>query len=127
MGFPGHGHSHDDLTTHEHGDKVAVGIIEIELLHTPGIRPAARSFLLDGRLVAGDTLFWRDAAVPISRAAMSTRCFAASSSWHRWPVIRPCFRGTGIRSNPARACRVKRSNYVYRASNLQQWRSLMGG
>jgi len=46
-----------DLTSHEHGDKVSIGDIEIELLHTPGHTPGSQCFLLDGRLVAGDTLF----------------------------------------------------------------------
>lgn len=46
-----------DLITHEHGDKVSVGDIDIELLHTPGHTPGSQCFLLDGRLVAGDTLF----------------------------------------------------------------------
>ncbi|MGA7135080.1 MAG: MBL fold metallo-hydrolase, partial [Mycobacterium sp.] len=42
-----------DLTSHEHGDKVSVGAIDIELLHTPGHTPGSQCFLLDGRLVAG--------------------------------------------------------------------------
>src|SRR5580693_2645149 len=46
-----------DLTQHEHGDKVSAGDIDIELLHTPGHTPGSQCFLLDGRLVAGDTLF----------------------------------------------------------------------
>ena len=46
-----------DLTSHDHGDKVGVGAIDIELLHTPGHTPGSQCFLLDGRLVAGDTLF----------------------------------------------------------------------
>ena len=46
-----------ELTTHEHGDVVKVGDIDIELLHTPGHTPGSQCFLLDGRLVAGDTLF----------------------------------------------------------------------
>jgi glyoxylase-like metal-dependent hydrolase (beta-lactamase superfamily II) len=46
-----------DLTEHHHGDTVTVGAIDIELLHTPGHTPGSQCFLLDGRLVAGDTLF----------------------------------------------------------------------
>jgi glyoxylase-like metal-dependent hydrolase (beta-lactamase superfamily II) len=46
-----------DLTPHESHDKVGIGDIEIELLHTPGHTPGSQCFLLDGRLVAGDTLF----------------------------------------------------------------------
>ena len=42
---------------HEHRDNVSIGDVEIELLHTPGHTPGSQCFLLDGRLVAGDTLF----------------------------------------------------------------------
>ena len=34
-----------DLTAHEHGDKVSIGDIEIELLHTPGHTPGSQCFL----------------------------------------------------------------------------------
>lgn len=40
-----------DLTAHDHGDRVSVGDIDIELLHTPGHTPGSQCFLLDGRLV----------------------------------------------------------------------------
>lgn len=42
---------------HDPGDTVSVGDIEIELLHTPGHTPGSQCFLVDGALVAGDTLF----------------------------------------------------------------------
>jgi len=45
------------LTSHQSGDKVAVGAIDISLIHTPGHTPGSQCFLVDGRLVAGDTLF----------------------------------------------------------------------
>ena len=34
-----------------------VGAVEVELLHTPGHTPGSQCFLVDGMLVAGDTLF----------------------------------------------------------------------
>ncbi len=34
-----------------------VGNIDVSLLHTPGHTPGSQCFLVDGRLVAGDTLF----------------------------------------------------------------------
>ena len=34
-----------------------VGGIEIRLLHTPGHTPGSQCFLVEGRLVSGDTLF----------------------------------------------------------------------
>lgn len=58
------GLSKSDLVEHESGDKVSVGGLEIELLHTPGHTPGSQCFRVratqhepDGALVAGDTLF----------------------------------------------------------------------
>ncbi|MBV9953537.1 MAG: MBL fold metallo-hydrolase [Acidimicrobiia bacterium] len=47
----------DAMTTHSSGDTVMVGEIPITLIHTPGHTPGSQCFLVDGRLVAGDTLF----------------------------------------------------------------------
>ena len=49
--------SPDHLVGHESGDVVTVGSIDITLLHTPGHTPGSQCFLVDGKLVAGDTLF----------------------------------------------------------------------
>jgi len=46
-----------DLVAHDAGDVVEVGGVTIELVHTPGHTPGSQCFLVDGRLVAGDTLF----------------------------------------------------------------------
>ncbi len=46
-----------DLVSHASGDVVQVGDIPIELIHTPGHTPGSQCFLVDNRLVAGDTLF----------------------------------------------------------------------
>lgn len=51
------GISETELVAHDPGDRLAVGTIEIELVHTPGHTPGSQCFLVDGRLVAGDTLF----------------------------------------------------------------------
>jgi len=47
----------DSLVGHESGDLVRVGDVTIELVHTPGHTPGSQCFLVDGRLVSGDTLF----------------------------------------------------------------------
>lgn len=46
-----------DLVRHRSGDLVFAGSIPIELIHTPGHTPGSQCFLVDNRLVAGDTLF----------------------------------------------------------------------
>lgn len=51
------GLSASDVVAHDSGDRVSVGEVEVELLHTPGHTPGSQCFLLDSRLVSGDTLF----------------------------------------------------------------------
>jgi glyoxylase-like metal-dependent hydrolase (beta-lactamase superfamily II) len=46
-----------DIIKAESGDKIDVGGVEIQLLHTPGHTPGSQCFLVDGRIVSGDTLF----------------------------------------------------------------------
>jgi hydroxyacylglutathione hydrolase len=46
-----------DIIKAASGDKIDVGGIEIQLLHTPGHTPGSQCFLVDDRLVSGDTLF----------------------------------------------------------------------
>jgi glyoxylase-like metal-dependent hydrolase (beta-lactamase superfamily II) len=47
----------DSLVSHSSGDVVSVGSVDIELIHTPGHTPGSQCFLVENRLVAGDTLF----------------------------------------------------------------------
>jgi glyoxylase-like metal-dependent hydrolase (beta-lactamase superfamily II) len=51
------GLSSSDMIKSDNGDKINVGGIEIELMHTPGHTPGSQCFLVDGRVVSGDTMF----------------------------------------------------------------------
>lgn len=51
------GISESDLVRREHGDRLALGDVEISFIHTPGHTPGSQCFLVRDRLVAGDTLF----------------------------------------------------------------------
>ena len=51
------GLSKSDLADHDSGDRIAVGGIEVELLHTPGHTPGSSCFRVKDALLAGDTLF----------------------------------------------------------------------
>jgi hydroxyacylglutathione hydrolase len=51
------GASDSDLVVHDSGDEVQIGDISVRLVHTPGHTPGSQCFIVDGRLVAGDTLF----------------------------------------------------------------------
>ncbi len=117
-----------DLTAHEHGDKVSVGDIEIELLHTPGHTPGSQCFLLDGRLVAGDTLFLDGCGRTDFPGGNVDDMFRSLQQLAKLSGDPTVFPGHWYSQDPsASLSEVKRSNYVYRASNLDQWRMLMGG
>lgn len=51
------GIAEEALVAHGDGDQLAVGEIEITLLHTPGHTPGSQCLLVEGRLLSGDTLF----------------------------------------------------------------------
>src|SRR5262245_27468195 len=51
------GVSKTDLQPSDSGDIIKVGAIEVRLIHTPGHTPGSQCFLVDGKLVSGDTLF----------------------------------------------------------------------
>ena len=117
-----------DLTSHHHGDKVSVGAIDVELLHTPGHTPGSQCFLLDGRLVAGDTLFLEGCGRTDFPGGDSDEIFRSLQKIARLPGDPTVFPGHWYSVEPsASLSEVKRSNYVYRVANLEQWRTLMGG
>ncbi|HEY6331712.1 MAG TPA: MBL fold metallo-hydrolase [Blastocatellia bacterium] len=51
------GLSESDTLTHQGGDRLSIGAIDVTLLHTPGHTPGSQCFLVESRLVSGDTLF----------------------------------------------------------------------
>ena len=51
------GISETDLVKVDSGDKLSVGEIDIEFLHTPGHTPGSQCFRIKNTLVSGDTLF----------------------------------------------------------------------
>ena len=117
-----------DLTSHQNGDKVSVGDIEIELLHTPGHTPGSQCFLLDGRLIAGDTLFLEGCGRTDFPGGDSDEIFRSLQKLAQLSGDPTVFPGHWYSVEPsASLSEVKRSNYVYRVANLEQWRTLMGG
>lgn len=51
------GLSESDLVRVDSGDKLDIGEVEIEFLHTPGHTPGSQCFRIRNTLVSGDTLF----------------------------------------------------------------------
>jgi glyoxylase-like metal-dependent hydrolase (beta-lactamase superfamily II) len=117
-----------ELTPHAHGDTVNVGAVPIELLHTPGHTPGSQCFLLDGRLVAGDTLFLDGCGRTDFPGGNVDDMFRSLQSLAALPGDPTVFPGHWYSPAPSASLdEVRRTNYVYRASNLDHWRMLMGG
>ncbi|MGV0834051.1 MBL fold metallo-hydrolase [Mycolicibacterium thermoresistibile] len=116
-----------DLTAHDHGDKIKVGDIDIELLHTPGHTPGSQCFLVDGRLVAGDTLFLEGCGRTDFPGGDVDAMFHSLQALAKLPGDPTVYPGHWYSAEPSASLdEVRRTNYVYRASNLDQWRMLMG-
>src|ERR1700719_3422496 len=116
-----------DLTQHEHGDKVSAGDIEIELLHTPGHTPGSQCFLLDGRLVAGDTLFLEGCGRTDFPGGDIDGMYRSLHQLAKLPGDPTVYPGHWYSQEPsASLSEVGRTNYVYRPTSLEQWRMLMG-
>ena len=116
-----------DLTKHDHGDKVTVGDVEIELLHTPGHTPGSQCFLLDGCLVAGDTLFLEGCGRTDFPGGNVDDMYRSLHQLAELPGDPTVFPGHWYSQEPSAALsEVRRANYVYRPTSLEQWRMLMG-
>jgi len=116
-----------DLTKHEHRDKVSIGDVEIELLHTPGHTPGSQCFLLDGRLVAGDTLFLEGCGRTDFPGGNVDDMYRSLQWLAQLPGDPTVFPGHWYSQDPSAALsEVRRSNYVFRATTLEQWRTVMG-
>ena len=58
----------DNLRTHSSGDKISVGSIEIELIHTPGHTPGSQCFLVENRLSQDKHFRWPQHDLPVRPA-----------------------------------------------------------
>ncbi len=117
-----------DLTSHDHGDKVTFGAIDIELLHTPGHTPGSQCFLLDGNLIAGDTLFLDGCGrtdFPGGDSDEMYRSLQKLAALDGDPRVYP---GHWYSEQPScTLSTVRRTNYVFRPKSLEQWQAMMGG
>jgi glyoxylase-like metal-dependent hydrolase (beta-lactamase superfamily II) len=121
------GVSGTDLTAHDHDDEIRVGELPIRLLHTPGHTPGSQCFLVDGKLVAGDTLFLQGCGrtdFPGGDPDALYHSLRRLAELTGDPIVHP---GHLYSEEPkAPLSEVRRTNVVFRASTLEQFRSLFG-
>jgi glyoxylase-like metal-dependent hydrolase (beta-lactamase superfamily II) len=103
-----------DLIAHHSADVINVGEIEIQLVHTPGHTPGSQCFLVDGKLVSGDTLFLDGCGrtdLPGSDHALMIESLRRLAKFDDDIVLYPGHRYSMASS--ASMGSVKQSNYVF--------------
>jgi glyoxylase-like metal-dependent hydrolase (beta-lactamase superfamily II) len=118
-----------DLVEHRSGDVVTVGQVPIELIHTPGHTPGSQCFLLDGRLVAGDTLFLEGCGrVDLPGGDPEAIYHSINTTLARVPDDTILYPGHLYAPEPSAPLgEVRQSNYVFRFKTVDQWKIFMGG
>jgi glyoxylase-like metal-dependent hydrolase (beta-lactamase superfamily II) len=121
--------SAEDLVAHDSGDVVMVGEVPVELLHTPGHTPGSQCFLVDGRLVSGDTLFLDGCGrtdLPGGDPAALYRSLTTTLA--RIPddtVLYPGHQYSPAASEPLGVTRSR--NMVFKPTSAEQWLMMFGG
>jgi glyoxylase-like metal-dependent hydrolase (beta-lactamase superfamily II) len=122
------GVSDSDLVLHESGDKVMAGDIEVTLMHTPGHTSGSQCFLVDGKLVAGDTLFLDGCGrTDLPTADPDEMYFSLTQRLATVPDDTILYPGHLYSPEPSATMGETRArNYVFRFPTLEQWRSMFG-
>ncbi len=117
-----------DMVQHEAGDVVMIGEIPITCLHTPGHTPGSQCFLVEGRLVSGDTLFLDGCGRVDLPGASPERMFESLTkvlgTLPDDTVLYPGHQYSEDSSAPLGE--VRGSNYVYRFKSLEQFMTMFG-
>ena len=121
------GVSSSHLTAHEGGDVVQVGEIAITLLHTPGHTPGSQCFLVDGKLVSGDTLFLEGCGrtdLPGSNPEDMYHSLNMLAALPSDTIVYPGHRY----SDPAFLAmgQVRETNYVFKPTSKEGWLQWFG-
>jgi glyoxylase-like metal-dependent hydrolase (beta-lactamase superfamily II) len=122
------GVSDSDLVLHDSGDVVTVGDIPITLMHTPGHTPGSQCFLVDGKLIAGDTLFLEGCGrTDLPGADPDAMYESLTQRLATVPDDTILYPGHLYSFEPSASMgETRRRNYVFRIHSLEQWRMFMG-
>lgn len=118
----------NDLVRHGGGDRLEVGDIVVELLHTPGHTPGSQCFLVDGRLVSGDTLFTQGCGrVDFPGGDAEEMYRTLTQRLATLPADTVLFPGHDYGSSTSSTMGEQRStNYALQPKSLEDWLRLMG-
>jgi glyoxylase-like metal-dependent hydrolase (beta-lactamase superfamily II) len=119
----------DDLALHHSGDVVEVGAVPITLVHTPGHTPGSQCFLVEGRLIAGDTLFLEGCGrTDLPGGDPEAMYESLTTRLARVPDDTVLYPGHLYSPEPSATMGDTRAhNYVFRLRTPEQWMTMFGG
>jgi glyoxylase-like metal-dependent hydrolase (beta-lactamase superfamily II) len=117
-----------DLVTHASGDVVQAGAIPIELIHTPGHTPGSQCFLVDNRLVAGDTLFLEGCGRTDLPGGDPRALFESiTQRLAKVPDDATLFPGHLYSPDPSQSMgETRQFNFVFKPKTEEQWLAMFG-
>jgi glyoxylase-like metal-dependent hydrolase (beta-lactamase superfamily II) len=117
-----------DLVTHHGGDVLQVGAVPITMVHTPGHTPGSQCFLMDGRLVAGDTLFLDGCGrTDLPGGDPEAMYESLTTRLARVPDDAVLYPGHLYSPEPSATMgRTRANNYVFRLRTPEQWMTMFG-
>lgn len=122
------GVSDSDLKKVDDGDTLALGEREIRFLHTPGHTPGSQCFLVDGKLVAGDTLFVRGCGrVDLPGGDPEAMYYTLTQKLAKLPRDTVLFPGHhyGPTETSTIGAELEHNHYM-RVGSIEDWRRFMG-
>lgn len=119
----------DSLVLHDAGDIVGVGAVPVELLHTPGHTPGSQCFLVNGCLVAGDTLFLEGCGRTDLPGGDPAQLYVSlTQTLAKVPDDTILFPGHQYSvASSATLGETRKMNYVFRPNSAEQWMAMFGG
>ena len=116
------GVSANHLHQHQPGDTVKVGDIEICLVHTPGHTPGSQCFLVDNRLIAGDTLFLEGCGRTDLPGSNPDQMFESLQTLAALPDQTVVYPGHRYSDPSSRSlAEVRQTNYVFKPKTKADW------
>ena len=117
-----------ELVGHEGGDTIRVGQVDVQLIHTPGHTPGSQCFLVDGRLVAGDTLFLEGCGrTDLPGADPLAMYESLHTRLAKVPDDTVLFPGHLYSQDPSQSMgETRKWNYVFRPRSPQEWMAMFG-
>ena len=117
-----------NLVEHDSGDTVSVGEVDIRLLHTPGHTPGSQCFLVEDRLVAGDTLFLQGCGrTDLPGGDPAALYESLTTRLAKVPDSAVLFPGHLYSPKPSEQMgEVRRSNMVFKPRSAAEWMRVFG-